>query len=324
MRISIAMCSYNGERFIDAQLQSLLEQQRKPDQIIVCDDCSSDGTRRILQRFRDQAAEHGVEVELQFNESNLGYVRNFEKALLLCNGDLVFLCDQDDVWHPGKLARYVERFEGDPGLLALHSDARLVDGKGRDLGCGLLDAFEVTRDERNAMHRGNGFSVLLRRNIVTGATMAFRRELVAMALPVNAGWIHDEWLAMVAASQGGHIDCMEWESIDYRQHEGNQIGASRRSLKQKLQGVGMPRREFLAKVVMRMESLLERSTQSAWLGAGEREELQRRIAHGRIRAGISPGSGRRWGAILAEIRNLNYWRYSTGVRSIVADMLALQ
>src|SRR4051794_15860948 len=94
---SVAMCTYNGARFIGAQLASVAAQTRTPDELIVCDDRSTDETVAIVQKFADSAP---FRVRLHVNEENLGSTKNFERAVSLCEGDLIALCDQDDVWLP--------------------------------------------------------------------------------------------------------------------------------------------------------------------------------------------------------------------------------
>src|SRR5688500_9098173 len=96
VKISVAMCTYNGAQFLRTQLESIIAQSRAPDEIVVCDDCSTDETRALLKQF---AAESLVPVSLHFNEQNLGSVRNFEQAIRMCNGNVIALSDQDDVWH---------------------------------------------------------------------------------------------------------------------------------------------------------------------------------------------------------------------------------
>jgi glycosyltransferase involved in cell wall biosynthesis len=94
MKISIAMCTYNGAAFLPAQLQSILTQSRRPDEIIICDDRSTDDTRSILETFKNESP---IPVILNINDQNLGSVRNFERAINLCTGDVIALSDQDDV-----------------------------------------------------------------------------------------------------------------------------------------------------------------------------------------------------------------------------------
>lgn len=322
MKVSVAMCTYNGARFLQQQLDSLLAQSRRPDQVVICDDVSSDNTVQILQRFALKAQELGVDVKLRVNPSNLGYVRNFEAALELCDGELVFLCDQDDVWMPEKIERFFQRFSQDPQLLLLHADARLVDAQGQDLGCGLFESLEVTAAELAAVHAGDALTVLMRRNLVTGATAALRRELLQRALPVEQGWIHDEWLAMAAAASGGRVDCLEWPAIAYRQHGGNQIGAVKRSLKQKLAGAG-PRRAYLAGFARRLDSLLRRCKAQGWMDAKLQHVLECHLAHVQARANLPRSLAPRLGVVWQQWRQGNYTRFGSGWRSITVDALGL-
>lgn len=232
-RIGVALCTYNGARYLQAQLDSILEQDLPVNEVVIGDDGSSDQTLQLLQAFVPRAQALGVRVEIVQHAQNLGYVRNFADALLRCQADILFLCDQDDVWHPGRVRSYVQRFQADPVLLLLHSDARLVDAQGAPLGQRLLEVLKVHLAEVELERAGLAADVILQRNFVTGATCALRRQLVVESLPVPAGWSHDEWLAVNASLRGG-LDMLAEPTIDYRQHGNNQIGASRRGFLQRL------------------------------------------------------------------------------------------
>ncbi|HFL1973155.1 glycosyltransferase family 2 protein [Stenotrophomonas maltophilia] len=232
-RIGVALCTYNGARYLQAQLDSILEQDLPVNEVVIGDDGSSDQTLQLLQAFVPRAQALGVRVEIVQHAQNLGYVRNFADALLRCQADILFLCDQDDVWHPGRVRSYVQRFQADPALLLLHSDARLVDAQGAPLGQRLLEVLKVHLAEVELERAGLAADVILQRNFVTGATCALRRQLVVGSLPVPAGWSHDEWLAIHASLCGG-LDMLAEPTIDYRQHGNNQIGASRRGFLQRL------------------------------------------------------------------------------------------
>lgn len=323
MRISVALCTYNGEKYLPQQLDSLLRQERPPDRIVIRDDVSTDGTWALLEAFATQARQRGIDVDLRRNAGNLGYVRNFEQALKATDGDLVFLCDQDDVWRVEKIRRMAGEFERRPRLGLLHTDARLVDGVGGDLGLGLFEALEITPAEIAAEHAGDAFDVLLRRNTVTGATTALRRTLLDALLPVPDGWVHDEWLAMGTCVQA-QVDCLAWPSIDYRQHGGNQIGARRRTRRERLLGSGMPKREFMALVAGRLERALDRLHDANLAPpVGKEEQVRERIAHARFRAELPSSAFARWPMVAREARAGRYRRYSSGLRSIVSDLLDL-
>ncbi len=323
MRISVALCTYNGERYLPQQLDSLLRQERIPDQIVIRDDVSADGTWALLENFAVEARGHGTEVDMQRNEGNLGYVRNFERALAAADGDLVFLCDQDDVWHEEKIQRMAEEFMHRPALGLLHTDARLVDGEGRSLKLGLFEALEVTTEEIAAEHAGGAFDVLLRRNTVTGATMALRRTLLPALLPIPEGWVHDEWLAMGVSVQA-QVDCLAWVSIDYRQHGANQIGVRRRTLGEKVLRTGMRKREFMGHVAQRLTLALDHlSARGLMLPPDKLEQIHERIAHARFRAALPRQVFSRWPLVMAEARRGRYAQYSSGLRSVFSDLLDL-
>jgi glycosyltransferase involved in cell wall biosynthesis len=124
MRISIALATYNGERYLLEQLDSFRRQTLQPDELVVCDDCSTDNTLAILEDFSRLS---GFTVRIFRNEVNLGHVRNFERALSLCEGDYIFLSDQDDTWAPNKLEAVFAEFEKNPMVDVIVNDATYVD-----------------------------------------------------------------------------------------------------------------------------------------------------------------------------------------------------
>lgn len=321
MRISIVLCTWNGERHLQPQLDSLLAQTRRPDEIVVADDLSADGTWALVDAFATRARGLGIEVDVRRNPVNLGYVENFSAGLRRATGDLLFLCDQDDVWHVEKLARMEAEFLRRPGLGLLHTDARLVDAAGADMQCSLFEALEMTADEIGGEHAGRAFEVLLRRNTVTGATAALRAALLPGVLPVPAGWVHDEWLA-IAISTRAEVDCLEWPSIDYRQHGANQIGIRRRTTAEKLFNPHVDKRGFMDVVARRLEHVLH--TQSGLcLAPGQLRELTGKAVHSRFRADLPRSAPRRVAAVLREARTGRYGRYSSGLRSILSDLVDL-
>lgn len=317
--VAVTLCTYNGERYLPAQLRSLLDQSRLPDEIVIVDDDSSDATWSIIGEFVKDAERVGIKVSWKKNERNLGYVRNFEQAVSLATADLIFLCDQDDIWHSRKIERMEREFASHSDLLLLHTDARLVDDEGMDMRCGLFEAYEVSRNEIAQLHTGTGFKVLLRRNLVTGATAAFRRSVLRHALPFPSGWVHDEWLGIVCASRG-QIDCLEEKLIDYRQHGSNQIGARRRTFIDKITGRRISRRDHMRRLSRRLEEVADRFLEAP---AEYRYEFQERLRHVRVRQRLPEAWMERWLWVAREVRSGRYGRYSSGLRSIIADALGL-
>lgn len=319
-RCAVVLCSYNGERFLPAQLCSLRAQTFQPQVYVLSDDASSDGSWTLLQAFAEERIGAGCTVVLHRNQTNLGYVRHFEQALQRADAEVLFPCDQDDVWHPRKIELMTARFAARPRLWMLHGDARLVDAEGKPSGRRLFDVLEVTSAELQAMHEGRAFDVLLRRNIVTGAAMALRRELLVGAFPVGKGWSHDEWLAILAA-MCGEADTLEDVVIDYRQHGANQIGVREKLGLQKL-GVGMDRGEFLHRAASRWQALQRHV--AAHVGfAAHADDIAQRLRHAQLRAAHAQGGLNHLGSIMREWMSGRYSRFGSGTRSALADLLGV-
>lgn len=253
MNLSVALGTHNGARYIAEQLQSILNQTVPPTEIVLSDDASTDDTVAIARATVGDR----VPLKVILNDPALGVVANFEQAVLACTGELIALSDQDDLWHPEKIERIVRVFEGRPGVALVHTDARLVSGDGEPLGTSLLASLEVRSPEVREIHDGRAFDTLLRRNLVTGATTAFRSALLPSAVPFSTEWVHDEWLAIIAAATAS-TEVIEEELIDYRQHGGNQIGARRLTFREKLSKFREPRLERNAHLLRRAVELVDR------------------------------------------------------------------
>lgn len=254
MGISVVLCTHNGAAFVDAQVRSILSQTLAPAEIVLGDDASTDDTVGIVERA---VADLGGATRLvvRRHDPALGVVGNFADGLARASGDLVALSDQDDLWHPRKLAEIAAVFERDAGLRLVHTDARLVDADGAPIGITLLQALEATAGERAGLERGDAFATLLRRNLVTGATVVLRRELVDAAAPFPDGWVHDEWLAAIAAATGG-LRLLPDALVDYRQHGGNQIGARRPTMQDRLDRLREPREPRASRRIERTAALV--------------------------------------------------------------------
>jgi hypothetical protein len=240
MRISIALCTYNGEKFLREQLDSIAEQTLLPGELVVCDDRSKDGTLKILAGFGERAP---FPVQVHQNEKNLGSTRNFEKAIGLCQGDIIALCDQDDVWKPHKLERLVEILRANPEAGYVFSDAKLVDENLRPLGRRLWDSVGFNGEIKERFLKGDQFRCFTKQHIVTGATMAFRASVgrMAMPFPMSGYWIHDGWIALVSSATGALGIPVEEALISYRQHSSQQIGAPEQGEEKRKSLLGMYR-----------------------------------------------------------------------------------
>jgi len=320
LRISVVLCTCDGQAYLAEQLSTLLTQSRLPDEVIIGDDASTDGTWSIVQDFAALARTRGVTVQAVRRPRRLGYVANFSASLAQSSGDLVFLCDQDDAWHPDKIGTMASRFLADPALTFLHSDARLVAADGADMGCGLFEALELSAIERGLIDGGEALRVYLRRNIATGATAAFRRELLGRALPVPSAWVHDAWIATLAAATG-KVDFIDDPLIDYRQHDGNQIGMRPRTWQTRLAEFRMPRGDELRAAVARVDALDERlDTEGAPDGVQNEIDATRRHLERRLRIGTRAPLFR-VPSVAWEWLTGAYTRFATGTRTALRDLL---
>lgn len=325
LTVSVALCTYNGARFIEQQLRSILTQSVLPQQIVISDDASSDDTLAIVARVFDELddsdAARDIEVEILSNAAPLGVVANFQQAMLACWGELIALSDQDDVWHADRLAVAVARFESSDSLMLVHADARLIDAEGASLGHSLFDALGISAGERAEAAAGDELAVLLRRNLVTGASTMVRRRVLDAAVPFAPLWVHDEWLAMIATSIGTG-ELLDTELVDYRQHGGNQIGVQKLGVRGKLGRLVEPRNGRNVYLANRTAHLVERLES---LGAIVRPDAlarcREKLAHLRVRAALSPHRLGRIVPVLREAATGRYGLYSRGWGDVARDLL---
>ena len=219
--ISVAMTTYNAEKFLRQQLDSILIQLRPIDELVVCDDCSTDMTIDILVDFASRAPFPVVIIE---NEKNLGYIKNFEKAMGLCSGNIIVLCDHDDIWMPNKIYIIEKMFIEKVDCNMVFTDALVIDEFGKFL-YRLWDSVGFNRKKRWQIKHRNKYDLFLGINLVTGATMAVSKSLYNRAFPFPLMYPHDRWLTTVAAVHGG-IYFSEKTTIKYRKHGSQQIGCT--------------------------------------------------------------------------------------------------
>lgn len=216
--VSIALCTYNGERFIREQLDSLLNQTYNNIEIIAVDDASADNTFAILQEY---SAKH-PHIQVYQNTENLGFTRNFIKAASLVSGEYVALCDQDDIWLPEKIETQV--MEIGENLLNYH-DSELIDEKGELIGKKMSDVLN--------MYSGDRPETFLFDNCVSGHAILIRKQLLPELASIKPGYFHDWQIAYIATNLGS-ISYTNKCLVKYRQHpdsDTNVLGVKRKKNK---------------------------------------------------------------------------------------------
>lgn len=318
--VSVALCTHNGSAFIAEQLRTIVAQSVPPAEIVVSDDASSDRTLEIVHEFAG-TLDASIRFVVLENPEPLGVVPNFEQAMRATTGDFIALSDQDDVWHPGRLEAVLDRFADSPDLLLVSGDARLVDANGAPLGETLFSALEIRDADIDSINGGRALDELLRRNLVTGATTVIRRSLFELAAPFPDPWVHDEWLAIIAASTGS-IRVITDRLTDYRQHDGNQIGASKLGLSGKFGRLREPR-------LGRNDYLLDRATVllarlddlGDAVAPGVVDRVREKVVHQRARAALPASHLRRVLPVLREATTGRYALYSRGWLDIARDLV---
>ena len=237
MTVSVAIALYNGERFIEQQLDTVRLQTVKPSQVVLCDDCSSDGTiTAVTEYIRKYSLQDSW--QLFKNEKNLGYAKNFYHAMELCEGDIIYLCDQDDIWKADKIEKMNKAMEENPDIALLMCKGGVVDAEGEDLQ-GLLikkadqtgEVKQVTVEEIFQVFDWTGMLMCVRKGFFE------ERKAIISEIPAP----HDFVLALSAADRG------EFYTYDYvgayhRRHENNAANEEHRiskllNLKRKLRDI---------------------------------------------------------------------------------------
>lgn len=313
--ISVAMCAYNGDRFLHDQLESIAGQTRLPDELVICDDGSTDESMGIIGTFTRRAP---FPVRTHVNEKNLGSTKNFEKAISLCRGEMVALADQDDIWKPQKLAMIYTALQENPEAGYVFSDAELIDEYGVATGRRL---WESSGEFVSSMQVG----ILLRQAVVTGATMAFRASLASVIVPFSPYFVHDYWISLIASAVGSYGVPINEPLIQYRQHGGQQIGPGKRLLLERVrrakQAAALQReRDSLGLRDLRDRLLV--AVASGWpCNASDIALVGEKVEHCSCRAAAHCTRGiARLRMVIAEALTGRYGRFSNSWQSIVEDM----
>lgn len=314
MKISVALCTYNGENFISDQLKSILRQTVSVNEIVICDDNSTDKTVSICENTLRTS---GIDYKIIVNKASLGVAKNFLKALKLTTGDYVFTCDQDDVWHTDK----VEIFLGEAKKTKkdlYFSNGILIDSEGKPLGNTLWEAYHICY---NNIIRKPLIHTLVRNSLATGAAMMVSRNLIDSIDNIPENWLHDEWFAIAAALKNSALP-INSTTFDYRQHGKNVVGAKKRTLVEKVKTwVSNYKNLDQIRSVHYSRSCdvfaLAQNTEHVEITADSRKFwgiLVNILQFGRIKGAFT---------VLKLFLNGKYARFYTGVRGFIRDIICI-
>jgi hypothetical protein len=323
-KISVALCTFNGQKFLREQLESILGQSRPPDELIIQDDGSTDATITVIEQF---ARRSDIPVKLLMNSQRIGSTRNFEEAIRRCSGDIIFLADQDDIWLKDKVQKFEAVFIEQPGTGLLFSDAELIDENSERIKGSLWEA-TFPRAKKRRFASGEAMSVLVWGDTVTGAAMAFRSNLREHFIPTPdvRVYSHDGWIALTTAMVSS-VGFLPTPLLQYRVHAGQQIGIGahrgvgqaprtrRERFEEALRLLETMRQEF-SRLAMSLVEQSDRRQIEATLG-----ELEDRRRHLECRLALQMSWPKSVAPLLREVANRRYFKYSNGVRSILSDLL---
>ena len=226
MKISVALIVYNGAEYMRTQLDSIIAQTHKVDEIIICDDASYDNTKEILEEYKNK---HPNLFFIHYNTKNIGPTKNIEKAIQVCIGELILLADQDDYWEAHKVETIVKWFEQNPTMNGVFTNGTLMNSNGElDNKYALWDIMSFpykTIKSKTELNKNLKLYINTVENAVTGATLAIRNNLpfLKQPFPIIKNLVHDRWLAINLAETNS-LGILEDKLIRYRIHSEQAIG----------------------------------------------------------------------------------------------------
>lgn len=324
--LSVALATWNGQRWLPELLDSLAGQSRLPDELVVCDDASSDGTRAVLDDF---AATAPFAVRRTDSDTRLGPVRAFERALGATAGRMIALCDQDDRWDREKLCILEAALATHDTVLAF-CDAELIDEAGGATGDRLWRQLGFNRRQRDSLVSSPP-GPILRHAVTSGCTMLLRRHVLGVALPFPSALdlvarpvLHDRWLSLVAGCLGKVVPIPQ-PLVEYRLHPNQAVGVRWRSYRGQL---GDQARRSASDVAARAEAGLRELDvlEGRLLGSddppdvGALTQLDDLRRHLEVRAALD-GRLARVLPVLSEVVTGGYRRFGSGPGSALLDLL---
>ena len=221
-KVDILLATYNGEKYLKEQLDSILSQSYSNFRLLVSDDCSCDTTKKILQEYKEK----DNRIILYFQKKNLGVIKNFEFLLEKVENEYYMFSDQDDIWKKDKIKKSIEKIQETNSDL-VYTDLEVVD---ENLNI-TYSSYWKLKGLYKKIKKYNNFESLYLNNFITGCTMISKKELIEKVLPLpttSKYVLHDYWIALII-SQNRKIAYIEEPLIKYRQHKNNKIGSKKKT-----------------------------------------------------------------------------------------------
>lgn len=320
--LSVVLCTFNGARYLPFLLESLATQHELPTELIVSDDGSIDNTCQLIANFSQHAP---FPVRLLQNETRLGAATNFIATARRARGDWIAFCDQDDVWHPHKLAAMHAASEQRPDASAIFCNANLVNAQGQALGRSLWEHVRYTPAAQKKLAAGHAWDILVKHPVVCGAGLMIHTRVREHLSPIADAWMHDAWAALIAAALGPLVD-IPAPLFDYRQHDDNLIGAAKISPRQQWATfLAFDRLDYLDLEYARWQAL---TTHLDLLPSSPRQSATRqavadKLVHLAFRKTLPSLRRQRYSALLRAYRAGHYQRFTKGWRPLLADLFLL-
>lgn len=219
--VDILLATYNGEKYITEQIESILNQTYKDFRLLISDDCSTDNTRQIISEY----VKKDKRIIVYTQKENIGVVQNFEFLMKKVENDYFMFSDQDDIWKENKIEKSLNKIE--EGFDLVYSDLEVVD---ENLNV-TYNSYWKLKGIYNKIKKYNNFESLYLNNFVTGCTIISRKDLIKDVLPLpntSKYVLHDYWISLII-SQNGKISYVEEPLIKYRQHKNNKVGSKKKS-----------------------------------------------------------------------------------------------
>jgi glycosyltransferase involved in cell wall biosynthesis len=316
--VSVVLCTFRGERFLCRQLQSIVDQSRAVDRIYLVDDQSDDATVHVAEEFLGR-----LPLAISRNHSRVGAVGNFGRAMALTDEDAVVLCDQDDIWHPLKVERLMSALDQAPCGLLVASDAGLIYESGERRAATASLSSSLGTSSAADWSPSDWMHALLKRNRISGATCAIRRELLDIALPVPEGFWHDEWLALVAAACDGIVwvdDCL----TEYRIHDDNAAGLRGTGMTAVVVGAVYGGADHHAAKAAKFELLAAHLRRvGPRVALGRLQQVEAAASFWRRRSALPPSLVQRARFVADTLRADGYATFADGLKSAARDLLGV-